>query len=583
MERLDVVIIGAGLHGLTTARTLVDTSPNEPKRIIILDEGRFIGGTWAAERLYPGLKTNNIVGLYDFSDFPMDLELYGLAPGQHIPGSIVHQYFTDFARHFGVNKRFRLQSRVDTALLRDDGTWELEYKRVCADELQAAKLSCDKLVTATGLTSEARMPTFSGSSEFLGPLFHAKDLHERSKDLKGCRMEVVIDGNKSAWDVCYSVASSGARAHLVIRRSGGSPGRVWRPVYFLGIKLTLARSSSTPSQKTILGVRLPWISWAVLDFLAAVATGYGDPQLEMLRPWTSIFWMFVRNGRIVLYHADVKSLGETTVKLSDGSSLKADAMVCCTGWKRTPPINFRPEGISQEMGMPRAAESCKPDPIKGSWDDSHQFRCEAIGNDLEYQELRNEDIRSWAHAQIRAQCPQLGFSLRRTLPGDSSVRTGWGLYPKLHTDIPLLLNSKEAPYQLYRFLAPPSPRFLKQRKIASIGMHRSVHAMMVAQAQALWVTAFFKNRLRKELDPETVYRSAILHAEYERLRRPRESGGSGASFPDLVFDSIPYTDLLLEDLSLRTMRKPGLRANVMQSHLPADYRGLLLEWLATNG
>ncbi|KAI1355611.1 hypothetical protein F5Y01DRAFT_310498 [Xylaria sp. FL0043] len=353
------------------------------------------------------------------------------------------------------------------------------------------------------------MPTFPGSSEFLGPLFHVKDLHQRSQELKGCREVVVIGGNKSAWDVCYSVASSGARAHMVIRRSGGSPSRVWRPICLLGIKLTLARLSSTrlftwfdPSpfgssfssirrflQETILGVWLSLAFWAVLDFLAAAATGYSDLRLEMLRPWTSIFWMgnspgihsyetdwfeFVRNGRIVVHYADVLSLGETAVKLSDSSSLKADATVCCTGWKCTPPINFKPEGLSQEMGPPREAEFCKPDLIKGSRDDSHPFRYETI-------------------------------------------------------NIPLLLDSKEAPYNLYRFLVPQSPRFLKQRNIAFIGMHRSVHAMIVAQAQALWVTAFFENHLRKELDPETVYRSTISHAEYERLRRPRESGGSGAS------------------------------------------------------
>ncbi|KAI0867577.1 hypothetical protein GGS24DRAFT_515151 [Hypoxylon argillaceum] len=80
MEHFDIIIVGAGLHGLAIARTLVDASPNGPKRLIILDEGRSIGGTWAAERLYPGLKTNNVVGSYEFSDFPMDLERYGLEP-----------------------------------------------------------------------------------------------------------------------------------------------------------------------------------------------------------------------------------------------------------------------------------------------------------------------------------------------------------------------------------------------------------------------------------------------------------------------------------------------------------------------
>ncbi|KAJ8104495.1 hypothetical protein ONZ43_g7822 [Nemania bipapillata] len=310
MQHFDIVIVGAGLHGLAIARTLVDASSVTPQRLIIVDEARSIGGTWAAERLYAGLKTNNVVGSYEFSDFPMDLERYGLEPGQHIPGLVVHRYLTDFARHFGLDKLFRPQTRVEVAFLQADGTWELDFKCSSEDAPQAMKLTCAKLVIATGLTSDAHMPTFPGSSDFLGPLFHAKDLHKRLQDLGGCEEVVVVGGNKSAWDVCYSVATAGARAHMVIRRSGGGPSWVWRPIYLFGVKFTLARLSSTrffswfdPSpfgssfswvrrflHGTILGAWLVWAFWTALDFFAA-ATGYGDPRLMMLRPWTSTFWM----------------------------------------------------------------------------------------------------------------------------------------------------------------------------------------------------------------------------------------------------------------------------------------------------
>ncbi|KAK5629710.1 hypothetical protein RRF57_005425 [Xylaria bambusicola] len=284
---------------------------------------------------------------------------------------------------------------------------------------------------------------------------------------------------------------------------------------------------------------------------------------------------YVRKGQIVIHHADAVSLRDTTVQLSNGSDLRADALVCCTGWKCTPPIKFEPEGISEEIGLPRKVKS-----YQKIQDNCVHFLYDESSHKQGPEDQGDQDLKSWAHAQIRARCSQLGFLPRRTLPEDGKSQVRWSLYPKFHSDTHLALDDREAPYRLYRFLVPASPRFLKLRNIGFIGMHRSIHAVIVAQAQALWLTAFFEDRLREKLDSQVVIRETVLHTEYERLRRPRESGGSGASFPDLMFDSIPYTDLLLEDLGLRILRKLTLWENIVQPHLPVDYRGLIEEWRA---
>ena len=138
-------------------------------------------------------------------------------------------------------------------------------------------------------------------------------------------------------------------------------------------------------------------------------------------------------------------------------------------------------------------------------------------------------------------------------------------------------ETNSSPYRLYRFVVPQDPFFLERRNLAFIGMQRSLHTMVVAQAQALWIAAFFDNCL-PQLEFSKVQLETALHTEYQRMRRPKEAGGSGSKFPDLVFDSMPYVDLLLQDLGMKTMRKSSFLGNVFLCHSPRDYCGLVQEW-----
>ncbi|XPS80674.1 hypothetical protein M3J07_012647 [Ascochyta lentis] len=57
MESFDLVIVGAGIHGLIALKTYRDIHPDAS--ILAIDKGRSLGGVWAEDRLYPGLHTNN--------------------------------------------------------------------------------------------------------------------------------------------------------------------------------------------------------------------------------------------------------------------------------------------------------------------------------------------------------------------------------------------------------------------------------------------------------------------------------------------------------------------------------------------
>lgn len=69
----------------------------------------------------------------------------------------------------------------------------------------------------------------------------------------------------------------------------------------------------------------------------------------------------------------------------------------------------------------------------------------------------------------------------------------------------------------------------------------------------------------------------MLHTQWGKWRYPC---GYGAVLPDLVFDSLPYTDRPMKDLGLNVYRKgSGWLANLTEPHMPSDYSEIVNEWI----
>jgi cation diffusion facilitator CzcD-associated flavoprotein CzcO len=238
MERVDLVIIGAGWSGLAVAKTYNQVRGSDFS-MVVLESAATIGGSWACERLYPGLKTNSAVGSYEFSDFPIDIDRYSLRNQKHMPGHVIQQYLVDFADHFGFSSKIRLQTEVKSAVMNeDDGTWRIEYSTRCndgvgwsgRDEGKESVLIANKLVVATGLTSQPQMPSYPGQASFQGHVLHSKELRARARDLEEAKQNVIVVGaNKSAWDACYTAShTTDGTVHMLIRPSGRGPTWIWR-------------------------------------------------------------------------------------------------------------------------------------------------------------------------------------------------------------------------------------------------------------------------------------------------------------------------------------------------------------------
>ncbi|POS69412.1 hypothetical protein DHEL01_v212196 [Diaporthe helianthi] len=565
----DMVVVGAGWFGLAAARAYIETHPDE--RIAVLESAESCGGTWSEARLYPGLKSNNMVGSYEYPDFPMSEDVYGVKEGSHIPGAVLHRYLTDFARKYGVLERIQFLTKVDNVeALRSHGPgsgnisgWRLTVTTNLARASEAVsstprQITTTKLILATGLTSTPNFPQYAGSEAFERPLFHVKDFCRRASEFKTAEKAVVVGGAKSAYDVAYALVQGGATVDLVIRPDGHGP--VW-----------IAPRLVTPLKRrldTLLNTRcLTWFSpcpwgaegggagvtrflhgtrfgrflvdsfWKVLQGDVLGAIGYDShPELAKLKPWNSPFWIgsglsilnydtplfdLVKEGKIRVHIDNIDHLELGRVVLSSGEVLDADGLVCSTGWRKESSIEFT--GLDEvALGLPQA--------------------------------LVEAD------------------RLKLNAKADSDVLTA---FPRLKDQPQLRFQPKEAdPLRYYRFIVPST--MVESRNLAFAGMVSTVSTAVCATVQAAWITAFLDGKLdRIAMTPDEATEEIMLHTQWGKWRYPC---GYGASLPDFVFEGLPYANMLMRDMGLKTHRKPSWVKELLEPYTPPDFAGILDEW-----
>lgn len=550
---------------MAAARAYIETHPHE--RIAVLESAESCGGTWSEARLYPGLKSNNMVGSYEYPDFPMSEDVYGVKEGGHIPGAVLHRYLTDFARKFGVLERIQFHTKVDNVeALRFNGSesgditgWRLTVNTTNDAASTQRQITTNKLILATGLTSTPNFPQYAGAENFERPLFHAKDFCRRASEFKTAEKAVVVGGAKSAYDVAYALVQGGATVNLVIRPNGHGP--VW-----------IAPRLVTPLKRrldTLLNTRfLTWFSpcpwgaegggagvtkflhgttfgrflvdsfWKVLQGDVLGAIGYDShPELAKLKPWNSAFWIgsglsilnydtplfdLVKEGKIRVHIDNIDHLEPGKVILSSGEILDTDGMVCSTGWKKESSIKF--SGLDKvALGLSQAVVDAD--------------------------------------------------RLKLNAKADSDVLTA---FPRLKDQPQLRFQPKEAdPLRYYRFIVPSS--MLESRNLAFAGMVSTVSTAVCATVQAAWITAFLDGKLdRIAKNPEEATQEIMLHTQWGKWRYPC---GYGASLPDFVFEGLPYANMLMRDMGLKTHRKPSWVKEMLEPYTPPDFAGMLDEWV----
>jgi cation diffusion facilitator CzcD-associated flavoprotein CzcO len=190
----------------------------------VVDINASVGGVWSNERRYSGLQTNNLLGTYEYSDFPMDPVKYGLKERKAVPGHIVQQYHHDYAVQFNVLPKIRFKTKVESAERQDGGGWLLNLSSTQKDgSVVQSQIFTAKLIVATGMASAPAQPVLKGMTDFGAPLFHFKNMSSYEEKVSGVKRVCVYGGTKQACDAVYMFGTKGVQVDWVIRESGHGP------------------------------------------------------------------------------------------------------------------------------------------------------------------------------------------------------------------------------------------------------------------------------------------------------------------------------------------------------------------------
>jgi dimethylaniline monooxygenase (N-oxide forming) len=351
-----IAIIGAGFAGLASARVLRDLGHD----VTVHDRTPDVGGVWSRTRRYPGLKTQNDKQTYRFSDHPMPRSY-----PQWLEGAQVQEYLETYVERFGLAPCLRLGTEVERAVPAASGGWDVTTPEVTE--------RYDHLVVANGIFCEPAIPDFDGVAELTaagGRLIATSQL--AGLDEVRDRHVVMVGYGKSSCDVAVEVSRVAASTTVVAR------GLLWKvPRRLKGVLnykyllLTRLGEGLFPYQRLTgveraLHARDSAVPGAMLGSVEKVVTSQlGLKALGLLpdAPFASIakasvslategFYEGVRAGTIGVQRDTVVTRflekdGAPYAELSDGTVVRADVVICGTGFRQEVP--FLPDSVQQRL------------------------------------------------------------------------------------------------------------------------------------------------------------------------------------------------------------------------------------------
>jgi monooxygenase len=342
-EHFDVVVVGAGLSGISAGYHLQTRCPD--RTFVILESRDCIGGTWDLFR-YPGVRSDSDMFTLGYSFRPWT-EAKAIADGPSIL-----KYVRDTAREACLDGKIRFQHRaVRASWSSAEARWTVEAER--GPERTPVRVTCSFLFMCSGYYryDQGYAPHFPGQERFAGGIVHPQHWSE-DIDYAGKRV-VVIGSGATAVTLVPELAKTAAHVTMLQRS----------PTYVV----------SRPSEDELankLRRRLPAkLAYAIVRWKNVLRGMYiyrlckrdpdriknlilGGVRMELgpdfdigthftprYKPWDQRLCLVpdgdlfrsLREGRASMVTGQIETFTETGVKLANGNEIAADLIVTATG------------------------------------------------------------------------------------------------------------------------------------------------------------------------------------------------------------------------------------------------------------
>jgi dimethylaniline monooxygenase (N-oxide forming) len=323
-------IIGAGSSGITAAQVLRAAGVD----FDCFEMGSGVGGNWRYDNdngvssAYRSLHTNTSRQATEYTAYPMPERFPDYPSHWHIA-----EYFDEFVDHFGLRDLITFRTEVTRLVPAEGGGWDVTTHN--ADDGRVAETRhYQHVLVANGHHWDPRWPepSFPGSETFPGKQIHAH--YYRTPDVLVGQRVVVLGIGNSACDIAVEASTRARETYLAMRR-----GAWVIPKYLFGMPtdhLTDSPLARGPVKVQKLAMR------AMLRIAVGRMTDYGlpAPDHDVLEAHPTVSDELL--GR--LGHGDItvkptiRSFEGPMVQFADGSSVEADVVVYCTGYKVTFPF-----------------------------------------------------------------------------------------------------------------------------------------------------------------------------------------------------------------------------------------------------